>query len=73
MRGIRLSHGVTFVEYEERTFRISANGKCEISPIMFSALERDLRTESPDKWEYISGGEVMSIVNGMKEQLSDEL
>ena len=53
MRGIRLSHGVSFGECDGVTLRIKADGICELSPITLSALEWDLRTESPDTWDYI--------------------
>ena len=53
MRGIRLNWGVTFVEYDGVPIRINADGTCGLSPIMFPALEWDLRTEPPETWEYI--------------------
>ena len=53
MRGIRLRHGVTFIEYDGVTIRIKADGICELSPITLPALEWDLRTEPPDTWDYI--------------------
>ena len=53
MRGIRLRHGVSFVECDGVTIRIKADGTCELSPITLSALEWDLRTEPPDTWDYI--------------------
>ena len=53
MKGIRLKHGVAFVEHEGITVRINADGNCDISPIMLPSLEWDLRTEPPDTWTYI--------------------
>jgi hypothetical protein len=53
MRGIRLSHGVSFVECDGVTLRIKADGICDLSPITLPALEWDLRTEPPDTWDYI--------------------
>ena len=53
MRGIRLRHGVSFVECDGVTLRIKADGICELSPITLSVLEWDLRTEPPDTWDYI--------------------
>ena len=58
MRGIRLRHGVTFVEYEGITVRIRANGECGLSPISLSSLEWDLRTEPPHTWDYITRSDV---------------
>ena len=53
MRGIKLSHGVSFVEYDGVTIRIKADGTCELSPITLPSLEWDLRTEPPATWAYI--------------------
>ena len=53
MRGIRLRHGVTFVEHDGVTVRILADGTCGLSPIMFPSLEWDLRCEPPETWNYI--------------------
>lgn len=61
MRGIRLSHGVTFVECDGVTVRISAKGKCELSPIMFASLEWDMRTEPPEKWRYLTESDIASL------------
>ena len=58
MRGIRLSHGVTFVECDGITVRIMTDGHCELSPILFDVLEWDLRTESPDRWTYIDEADI---------------
>ena len=69
MRGIKLSHGVAFVEYDGVTVRISADGKCELSRILFSSLEWDLRTESPDKWEYITESDVDGYGEDTKKQI----
>ena len=51
-----MNWGVTFVECDGVTVRINADGTCGtcgLSPIMFPALEWDLRTEPPATWEYI--------------------
>ena len=71
MRGIRLSHGVTFVEHRGITVRIKADGKCEISPIEFDILEWDLRTESPDRWTYIDEEDIDSMGKDVRQQIED--
>ena len=43
-----------FVEHEGVTVRIRANGECGLSPITFSSLEWDLRTEPPHTWDYVA-------------------
>ena len=58
MRGIKLRHGTAFVEHEGVTVRIRADGKCELSPILFRSLEWDLRTEPQDSWEYLSDSDI---------------
>ena len=58
MRGIRLSHGVSFVECDGVTVRINADGTCELSPILLPSLEWTLRTEPPDTWDYIFDSDI---------------
>ena len=58
MRGIRLRHGVSFVEADGITIRINKDGSCELSPILLPSLEWDLRTEPPETWDYISESEI---------------
>ena len=69
MRGIRLRHGVTFIEYDGVTLRIKADGICELSPITLSALEWDLRTEPPETWDYIFGSDLESFGEDTREQI----
>jgi hypothetical protein len=61
MRGIRLAHGVTFVEHEGLTVRISKSGEVDVSPVAFMVLEWDLRTEPPERWEYLSEGDIRAL------------
>lgn len=68
MRGIRLTHGATFVEHHGVTVRIS-KGKCELSPVLFPSLEWDLRTEPPDTWEYLTDGDI----RGLGEEIFSEI
>ena len=58
MRGIRLSHGVIFVECDGVTVRILADGKCGLSPIMLPSLEWDLRCEPPETWDYLFDSDI---------------
>lgn len=69
MRGIRLSHGVSFIEHDGVTVRIKADGTCGLSPIMLPALEWDLRTEPPETWDYISDSDVDSYGKDTRDQL----
>jgi hypothetical protein len=68
MNGIMLSHGVLFVQYEGVTIRVR-NGECDISPIMYESLEWDLRTESGDKWWYVSEDEIKSMDSEIYEKI----
>ena len=61
MRGIQLSHGVAFVEYDGVTVRINADGTCELSPVMLPSLEWELRCEPPDSWDYICESDIDSF------------
>ena len=58
MRGIRLRHGVSFVECDGVTIRIKADGTCGLSPITLPSLEWDLRTEPPATWDYIFDSDI---------------
>ena len=69
MKGIRLSHGVIFVTDGRLTMRLLPSGECGMSPITYKALEWDLRTEPPDRWEYISDYEIRSLPNGGAERI----
>jgi hypothetical protein len=69
MRGIKLSHGVSFVEYDGVTIRIKADGTCELSPILLPALEWQLRTEPPETWDYIFGSDLESFGEDTREQI----
>ena len=53
IRGIKLKHGVCFVEYDGVTVRINTDGTCDLSPVLLPSLEWELRTEPPDTWDYI--------------------
>ncbi len=61
MKGIRLNHGATFVEYKGVPVRISQDGECTLSPVLFSSLEWELRTEPPHTWEYITDGDIRAM------------
>ena len=61
MRGIKLERGATFVEHKGLTVRILRSGKIDVSPIMFAALEWDLRTEPPSTWEYLTEGDIRAL------------
>ena len=61
MKAIRLSHGVMFVKCNGVTVRVLTDGECSLAPMDYDVLEWDLRTESPDSWEYISEGEIREM------------
>lgn len=69
MRGIRLRHGVSFVECDGVTLRIKSDGICELSPITLSALEWDLRTEPPETWDYIFESDLNKSTREQIEQI----
>ena len=67
MRGIRLNHGVAFVECDGVTVKVSKDGSCELSSVMFPALEWELRTEPPSTYTYLTDGDVDSLGEGVRE------
>ena len=69
MRGIRLRHGVAFVEYDGVTVRIKADGTCEHSPVMLDSLEWDLRCEPPETWDYIFESDLDSFGKDTRERI----
>ena len=69
MRGIKLQHGVAFVEHDGVTVRIHADGKCDLSPILLPALEWDLRTEPPETWTYITDSDIDTFGKDTRQQI----
>lgn len=69
MKCIKLSHGTIFVKHDNVTVRITKDGKCELSPIMFSVLEWDLRTENPDSWWYLYECDIRAMDNNIYQQV----
>lgn len=70
MKGIKLSHGVTFVECDGITIRINADGTCELSPILLSSLEWELRTEPPASWDYLTPSDIDSLGADIHRQIT---
>ena len=64
MKGIKLSHGAVFVYDGLFTVKLSRSGECGPSPITYQVLEWDLRTESPDSWEYLTEGDIRGLPDG---------
>lgn len=73
MRGIRMKHGVTFVEIDNITIRINADGSCDLSPVMLPSLEWELRTEPPQNWTYITSSDIDSYGEDTKRQIEEIL
>ena len=64
MKGIKLSHGAVFVYDGLFTVKLSKTGECGPSPITYPVLEWDLRTESPDSWEYMTESDIRGLPDG---------
>ena len=64
MKGIKLSHGAVFVYDGLFTVKLSKSGECGPSPITYPVLEWDLRTESPDSWEYLTERDIRGLDDG---------
>lgn len=69
MRGIKLSHGVSFVEWDGVTVRVNTDGSCELSPVLLPSLEWDLRTEPPETWTYITHADMDSFSEDTRRQI----
>ena len=69
MRGIRLSHGVSFIEHEGLTVKVLPNGECSIAKMMLEVLEWDLRCEPPSSWEYIYESEIKAMEGGVYDKV----
>lgn len=61
MKGIKIKNGATFVKCGNVTVRIIGEKKCEISPVMYESLEWELAFEPPDRWDYLSEGEIRAL------------
>ena len=69
MRGLKLEHGVAFIEYDGVTIRINTDGTCQLSPILLPSLEWDLRTEPPKTWSYITESDIGSFGEDTRQQI----
>ncbi len=69
MKGIRLASGAVFVSDGRYTVRLLSSGACDISPVAYEVLEWDLRTEPPDKWEYLTESEILALPGGAFEKI----
>ena len=64
MKSIKLQNGTVFVSDGTLTVRLLPNGDCGPSPIMYEVLEWDLRTEPPERWEYLTEGDLQGLPCG---------
>lgn len=69
MIGIQITGGALFVEHEGVTVRVSKNGKCEVSPVLFRSLEWELRTEPPNRWDYLYEHQIQALPGCVYEQV----
>ncbi len=73
MKGIKLSHGAIFVTDGIYTVRLSKDGTCGVSPILYNNLEWDLKTERPETYEYLTEGDIVNLTNGGYEKIKKAL
>lgn len=69
MKGIRLSHGAVFVTDGVHTVRLLPSGECGTSPVLYGALEWELRCEPPHTWDYIGEWEIQNLPDGGGEKI----
>ena len=61
MRAIQVKNGGLFVEWGISTYRYTARSGWTLSPVLYSTLEWDLSSESPDSYEYLTEGDVRAL------------
>lgn len=69
MIGIQIRNGALFVEHEGVTVRVTSTGECDVSPVLFMVLEWEMRTEPPERWEYLSESQIKALDNGVYEKV----
>ena len=69
MIGIQIRNGALFVLHEGVTVRVMKDGTCDISPVLFMALEWEMRTEPPTHWEYLSESRIKALDGGVYEKV----
>ena len=59
MKAIQIKNGALFVKWGNfSTYRYTERMGWEVSPCLFSVVERDMQYEGPDAFEYLSEGEI---------------
>lgn len=71
MKGIRLKHGVSFVECDGVTVRINKDGSCELASLLLPSLEWDLRCEPPESWDYIYDSDIDSLCENARQKIEE--
>lgn len=59
MKAIQVKNGALFVKWGNfSTYRYTERHGWEVSPCLFSVVERDMQYEGPDAFDYLSEGEI---------------
>lgn len=61
MIGIKLSHGVIFVNDGLITVRVLPSGEVGVSPVTFETLEWQLKDEPSNSYDYLTEDEIKSL------------
>ena len=69
MVGIKIRDGALFVQHEGVTVRVTDDGNCDLSPVLFMVLEWEMRTEPPERWEYLSESRIKALDDGVYEKV----
>ena len=69
MRGIQIRGGALFIEHEGITVRVMPDGTCDLSPVLLMALEWELHTEPPQRWDYLTESQIKALDHGVYEQV----
>ena len=68
MRAIKLSHGMVFLEIDGISIRVTPDGDVGLSPTLYDTLEWEMASTPPNRWEYLTEGDVRSLEGGIYEK-----
>ena len=59
IKAIQITNGALFVMWGSlSTYRYTVRHGWEVSPCLFSVVERDMQNEDPDAFDYVTEGEI---------------
>ena len=68
MRAIKLSHGTIFLDIDGISIRVTPDGEVGLSPTLYDSLEWEMAFTPPNRWEYLTEGDVRALEGGIYEK-----